>query len=258
MKIRNPYSKDSLSLKKSFRVLEIGPGSNPTRRANVLTERYVNDNFHRRGDFKLYPHQTLVQADGENLPFRDGEFDYVICCHVLEHVDNPDKFMQEQFRVAHKGYIETPSLLGEFLAPKISHKWVILEIDNKLVLYEKSKMQYKFDADYGDFFLNYLPYQSVPFRLLMLSRINVTTVRCEWKDSMEFIINPEDEYYSSFFTKRWTPEMVRKIFPETSFSVEFRKFTKALIHLFIDKLTRAANLHKKPISLEEYTRRKAV
>jgi len=257
MKIRNPYSKDSLSLKKSLRVLEVGPGSNPTRRANVLTERYVEDNFHRRGDFKLYPHQTLVQADGENLPFGDGEFDYVICCHVLEHVDNPDKFMQEQFRVAKKGYIETPSLLGEFLAPKTSHRWVMLEIDNKMVIYEKSKMSYKFDADYGDLFLNYLPYQSVPFRLLMLSRVNMTTVRIEWKDSLEILVNPEDEYYSSFFTKKWTPEMVRIIFPETSFAVEFRKFFKAFCHMLADKFSRAVSRQKKPVSFEEYSQGKS-
>ena len=30
-----------------------------------------------------------------------------------------------------RGYIETPSLLGEFLFPKQSHKWVILDIDDK-------------------------------------------------------------------------------------------------------------------------------
>jgi len=228
MKIRNPYSKDSLSIKRSFRVLEVGPGSNPTRCANVLTERYVDDNYHR--------------------------FDYIICCHVLEHVDNPDKFMQEQFRVAHKGYIETPNLLGEFLAPKASHRWVILEIDDKLVLYEKSKMQYKFDADFGDFFHNYLPYQSLPFRLLLLSRVNITTVRYEWRDSLDFIINPEDDYYSSFFTKKWTPEMVRKIFPESSISTESKRFIKALFHLFIEKLTRKLNLYKMPVSLEEYNK----
>ncbi|OFY43558.1 MAG: SAM-dependent methyltransferase [Bacteroidetes bacterium GWF2_40_14] len=252
MKIRNPYSKDSLSLKRSFRVLEVGPGSNPTRRANVLTERYVDDNFHRRGDFMLYPHQTLVQADGENLPFGDREFDYVICCHVLEHVDNPYKFMQEQFRVSKKGYIETPSLLGEFLAPKASHRWVMLEIDNKMVIYEKSKMPYKFDADYGDLFLNYLPYQSVPFRLLMFSRVNMTTVRIEWKDSLEILVNPEDEYYSSFFTKKWTPEMVRKVFPETSFGVEFRNFFKAFCHMLADKFSRAVSMKKGPVNFADY------
>ena len=252
MKIRNPYDKESLFLKKSLKVLEVGPGSNPTRRADVLVERYVDDNFHRRGDFKLYPHQTLIQGDGENLPFRDGEFDYVICCHVLEHVDNPDIFMKEQFRVASKGYIETPSFLGEFLSPKTSHKWVVLEIDNKIVLFEKSKLPYKFNADFGDFFLNYLPYQSLPFRLLLLSRVNITTVRYEWSGSLEFIINPEDDYYSSFFTKKWTPEMVRKIFPESSVSTESKRVIKAFFHLLIEKLMRKLNLYKGPIGLEEY------
>lgn len=140
MKIRNPYNKDSLSIKRSLRVLEVGPGGNPTRRADVLTEKFLYSNSHRGGDLRLYAHQTLIQGDGENLPFRDMEFDYVICSHVLEHADNPEKFLKEQFRVASMGYIEIPSLIGEILAPKLSHKWVILEIDNKLILYEKSKL----------------------------------------------------------------------------------------------------------------------
>lgn len=39
---------------------------------------------------KIYPHQIFANADGENLPFKDKEFDYVICNQVLEHVENPE------------------------------------------------------------------------------------------------------------------------------------------------------------------------
>ena len=80
-----------------------------------------------------FKNQNFLKADGEDLPFKDNEFDYSICIHVLEHVENPDKFLQEQMRVAKKGYIETPSLIGEHLHPKKSHKWVILNINNILI-----------------------------------------------------------------------------------------------------------------------------
>lgn len=256
MKIRNPYNKDSLSIKRSLRVLEVGPGGNPTRRADVLTEKFLDNNSHRGGDLRLYPHQTLIQGDGENLPFRDMEFDYVICSHVLEHADNSENFLKEQFRVASMGYIEIPSLIGEILAPKHSHKWVILEIDNKLILYEKSKLPYKFETDFGYLFLNYLPYQSLPFRLLLLSRVNVTTVRYEWKNSIDYIINPEDDYYSSFFLKTWTPEMVRKIFPPTSSSAELYRCFKAFLYFSKEIFSRLIGLGKMPISLEAYGKMK--
>lgn len=81
--------------------------------------------------------QQFFQADGEDLPFKNKEFDYAICCHVLEHVPHPEKFVSEQTRVAGRGYIETPSLLGCYLAPKKSHQWVLLDIDDKIVMYDK-------------------------------------------------------------------------------------------------------------------------
>ena len=65
---------------------------------------------------KIYPHQIFANADGENLPFKDKEFDYVICNQVLEHVENPEKFISEQCRVASRGYMETPSLLLDIMA----------------------------------------------------------------------------------------------------------------------------------------------
>ena len=107
-----------MKIKKKDRVLEVGPGHNPSYRSNVLADKFVDSNYHRCGNIKIYPHQTFVNADGENLPFKDKEFDYVICNQVLEHTENPEKFILEQNRVAKRGYMETPSLLGELLFPK--------------------------------------------------------------------------------------------------------------------------------------------
>ena len=137
---RNPYDRDDIKINRKNKVLEIGPGHNPTFRDNVVVERFIDSNYHRCGDVKVYPHQTFINANGETLPFKNKEFDYVICNQVLEHVDNPIDFVHEQCRVAQRGYMETPSFLGEFLFPKKSHKWIILHIDNKLILFEKAKM----------------------------------------------------------------------------------------------------------------------
>lgn len=46
-----------------------------------------------------------VKADICNLPFKDGEFDIILCNHVLEHIPNDTKAMQELYRVMKVGGI---------------------------------------------------------------------------------------------------------------------------------------------------------
>jgi ubiquinone/menaquinone biosynthesis C-methylase UbiE len=38
-------------------------------------------------------------VDGQNLPFKDGSFDFVSCNHVLEHVFETEKFLREIRRI---------------------------------------------------------------------------------------------------------------------------------------------------------------
>ena len=40
-----------------------------------------------------------VKADICNLPFQDNEFDFIICNHVLEHIPDDTKAMQELYRI---------------------------------------------------------------------------------------------------------------------------------------------------------------
>ncbi len=40
-----------------------------------------------------------IKADICNLPFKDNKFDIIFCNHVLEHIDNDKKAMQELYRV---------------------------------------------------------------------------------------------------------------------------------------------------------------
>ena len=48
---------------------------------------------------------TYCQADLEALPFRDGEFDVVTCCHTLEHVIDLAAAVRELRRVARRQLI---------------------------------------------------------------------------------------------------------------------------------------------------------
>jgi len=44
-----------------------------------------------------------IKADICNLPLEDNTYDYILCNHVLEHIDNDLKAMSELYRVLKKG-----------------------------------------------------------------------------------------------------------------------------------------------------------
>jgi len=85
------------------RVLEIGPGQVPFRRATHFVD-YV-----QRGDLPI----TICDVANYPLPFLDKDFDFIYCRHVLEDMFNPFALVKEMARVGKAGYIETPSPVAE-------------------------------------------------------------------------------------------------------------------------------------------------
>lgn len=222
MKVRNPKSRFDLSTKRSDKVLEVGGGHNPHPRANVVVDKYVDSNFHRSGDIKVLKNQQFLNVDGESLPFADNEFDYVICCQVLEHVENPVKFLQEQFRVAKRGYIETPSLIGEYLFPRESHKWILHEHKDVLYLVDKEKLHFVYSYDLGELIQDYLPKHSIGFKILERTHPNIETIRIEWETDFNYVIEPTDPDVLKFFTGKWKLEWADSFFPKKTLSQEFK------------------------------------
>jgi ubiquinone/menaquinone biosynthesis C-methylase UbiE len=231
MKCRNPRSRFDLSIHSGYRVLEVGGGHNPHPRSNMVVDKFTDTNYHRKSDIRVLKNQQFLQADGENLPFTDKEYDYVICNQVLEHVENPSRFLDEQSRVAGMGYIEVPSLIGEYLFPKESHRWVILEFNNRLVLMDKDKIFPKTRLDLGFLFLTYLQKMSMGYKILSMTYPNLKTVRYEWKDKIEYDINPEDPEILKYFHGYWDEEMVKVFFPPRSNINEL--FSSLLMYLKI-------------------------
>lgn len=112
-----------LAIDPAWRVLDVGSGQSPFVRADVLLERYVEDNRHRAGDAVDAADPRLVVGDALAMPFRDGEFDYAIASHIAEHVDDPAQLCRELTRVARRGYIETPGWLADLLLREPFHIW---------------------------------------------------------------------------------------------------------------------------------------
>ncbi len=227
MKTRNPRSRYHLDIKRNYKVLEVGGGHNPHPRSNMVVDKYIDSNYHRHSDLKVYKHQQFLEADGENLPFKDKEFDYSISNQVLEHTTDPEAFLKEQMRVSKRGYIEVPSVIGEYLFPKKAHKWLILELDNKLILMDKEKYWFKNGPDFGFLFLTWLQKTSIGYKILMDTKPNFMTVRYEWNDTIEFEINPQKDEYIKYFTSYWDEQMVKIFFPHKSNLHEFLESVKS-------------------------------
>jgi len=212
-------------------VLEVGGGHNPHPRSNVVVDKYTDTNYHRSGDIKVLKNQTFMQADGENLPFKDKEFDYVICCQVLEHVENPEKFLAEQFRVAKRGFMETPSLLGEYFFPRESHKWIIHEMNDITYLVDKKKINFSFGYDLGELIQDYLPKHSIGFKILEKTHPNLITNRVEWEGDFKYVVDPTDPEILKYFTGKWKQEWADAFFPQKTKWQEFKDSSRAFYEI---------------------------
>lgn len=123
-------------------VLEIGPGALPYPRSDVFLElRFKDENIEKaqRGNEELPSyHRPVVFYDGGRFPFNDNEFDYIICSHVIEHVEDVEEFISELFRVGKKGYLEYPTVYYEYLYNFKVHLNLCKLRDGKLHYMKKS------------------------------------------------------------------------------------------------------------------------
>jgi len=174
-------------------VLEVGSGGNPYPRANVLLDAY-EETRERHWEALIHDRPTVLSF-GENLPFKNKSFDYVIAAHVLEHSPYPEKFLSELQRVARGGYIETPDAFMERINPYKDHRLEVTVRDKGLVIRKKSAWIY--DADlvglYEERAKSIITSETIPQHAAEFH------TRYFWQDKIKFsIINPEVD-------ATWTP-----------------------------------------------------
>jgi len=166
-------------------VLEIGSGHNPKARSDVLCEKFIADDEQRGGI--IVADRPIVEADGQFLPFADQAFDYVICAHVLEHVEDPAQLIAELERVARRGYIETPSEIGERIYGWHYHNWVVNLVEGHLMLRRNER-----DPQFGQLF-HRLATTDKHWKRFHLTHHNLFLVQYEWKDKIDYEILPDQE-----------------------------------------------------------------
>jgi len=97
----------------------------------------------------LYSPIADVKADITNLPFENDSFDIIFCNHVLEHIPNDTKAMQELYRVLKKGG------MGIFQIPQDINRATTFEDDSITDPKERARIfgQYDHVRIYGrDYF----------------------------------------------------------------------------------------------------------
>jgi uncharacterized protein YbaR (Trm112 family) len=162
-------------------VLDVGSGHNPNPRSDILCDRYIEDDTERGGSIRA--DRPLIVADGHNLPFKDKAFDYVIASHIIEHMDDPERFCSELQRVSRAGFIASPTELAEHMFYWSFHKWYVNKTGDKLVLHPKVNVPNIF----GDLF-HYLYEYNPWYARFHRSLPDMFWMEYEWRDRINIEI----------------------------------------------------------------------
>lgn len=89
---------------RGLRGIEVGASAhNPYVRDAINVDRYASmDTHHKRHERRLHgrPVRVDVVAPGDDLPFGDRSVDFVLASHVIEHIPDPIRALEEWVRVA--------------------------------------------------------------------------------------------------------------------------------------------------------------
>ncbi len=163
------------------RVLEVGGGFYPFARADVVTDLTFSDASNRNGAQMMFRgDKTYVECAAESLPFDDGEFDFVFCAHVLEHVADPAAAIAELGRVAKRGFVEVPSALSDHLAGNPTHRWLVTLEGGELVFRRRNYL----DPPLRNFLHARLFEDPELFDLVHVQFRNLLNVQVAWEGSL--------------------------------------------------------------------------
>lgn len=114
-------------------VVEIGAGPAPFWYTQLILDKHPFENLERHGD--IVNVAPVIKADAIKLPLADKACDVLFASHVIEHIPEPWKFIEEAKRCARHIYLEFPSALRELMYAWSFHHWLVDVEDGHLVFY---------------------------------------------------------------------------------------------------------------------------
>ncbi len=172
------------------RVLDVGGGQRPLKRADVSIDFDVFEGVHRQG-LTISREKPLVCGDVQSLPFNTHSFDVVLCRMVLEHVLDPASALRELQRVGKRGFVETPNVFWESFYGHPTHRWLI-----------------SYEANTHTMVFRRKPFDQIPFSCAIVPHLytnpdvqrafevtfrNLTTVQATWDEEHPLNVRVEDD-----------------------------------------------------------------
>src|SRR3989344_2448558 len=205
-----------MNIKPTDLVLEIGSGNNPNPRSNILCDLFITNNSQRAGEFSIVIDRSFIVANCYKLPFKDNSFDYIICSHLLEHLEKPEKFIKELTRVGKRGYIEVPNIYGERLFGWDFHLWYC-ELKNKTLILTRKKEGERFGG-----FYHKLIAEKIWFRRFFEEYGDKFYIKYEWDNKIKIQIRKMNK-----MTKKYTWNL-KKIYQKDKLANDLAKILVCL------------------------------
>jgi len=166
-----------IKIPRDAKVIDLGSGDKPFWRGDIFLDKLAHESqdIHRitkQGVIKNVG--SFIDADITNIPIKNKYFDFSFCSHVLEHLEEPQKALNEIQRISKAGYIEVPDGIVETIEPRRSHFWFIFLNNNKLVFIRKSKTMQEILYPHGRKHIYLFKKMKEPF------------IRLYWKDKIDY------------------------------------------------------------------------
>ena len=210
--------RDPLPVDHQDLVLDVGCGGNPHPRADVLCDKFIEDS--QRPSTLRVDDRPFILADAEKLPFRDKSFDFVVSRHIIEHIREPERFLNESMRISRKGgLITAPSSTWEKFFPFRYHLWLIKVENNQLVFVRKEREI--FDEELSQFFHTYRgPLRYIVDQIWTQLHRDALEVRFLWQNKIRYQIHRANNITQE--KKKNNPVQGIKGFPKVK--INYRSF----------------------------------
>jgi len=189
LRVRRSTVLAQLPISPSDFVVEIGAGPTPFWHTKLIFDKYPVENKERHGDIRNIA--PVIKADAVKLPLRDQACDVLFVSHVIEHLNDPARFIEEAKRCSRRIYLEFPTVVRELMYAWSFHKWLVVIEQGKLVFYKNDipKLFGDFFHAHYDFLLDFWSeYRFEELNASMYLETNNLTYTISPKTALEYVL----------------------------------------------------------------------